>query len=194
MVRDPGDEYPDQLTPAQLFLLEDFVAIHQSIANVDRMSRSYYDWGSTFLEQALAERDVNLLDKDTTYFAVMAGMSIGTTYFEGLSLDSANTESPGAIIRIGFDQLTPPPLSNMGELRPEYRAYFKQVADVFSDVFRNKFGLDLSNPETFGLVQIGLQVGSEWMEGLTEKGRTPNEAGEIVRTSFVLLRPPTVDI
>lgn len=181
---------PRDLNLFQRRLVNEFVEIHVEATMRDDKSRAYFDWASTFLENALSERGVNLFESDLTYFAVMAGIAIGTTYFEDLARDSADTRLPGEILRTALDQIKPVPLAREYTLKPEYNEYFERTSAFMTESI-NKFGLEVRDPTSFLLVQAGLDVSTEWMEGIHKEGRTLNEAGLIVRAGIALLKPPS---
>lgn len=187
------DKYQhDSLTPLQCSVLEGFTQTHLDFADMNPRMLAYFDEASAFLKDELEQRYGITLSEAEDYYAVMAGLGTGTAWQEGFAVrENLPIRKAGTLLRASLARLTPPDTTiyygvvDMAKIKGDY----EEVASLLQNALGEKHGLDLNNPRTFELVSAGLTLGTEWVEGITDKGLPLEDAGWITRASLARLYP-----
>jgi|SRR3990167_1057163 len=71
---------------------------------------------------------------------------------------------------------------------PAMTAYYDQASAHLKDAF-TRSELALTTPSEYYGVMVGLSIGTVWTEELIKRGLSPQDAGEVMRTSLARLFP-----
>ncbi len=102
-----GEQEPSRLTLSQSSILEGFVSHYVENSNSEPTFTGYYDQASAFVRNTIVEKFGLALDTPEQYYAVMAGLSVGTVWIEGLVAQGLSVNDAAEVMRISLARLYP---------------------------------------------------------------------------------------
>jgi hypothetical protein len=97
------------LTPKQSRILEGFVGHYSEITAQDARLTGYYDQTSAYARDSLVDRFEIDLEDSKNYYAVMAGLSVGTMWLEEIIDKGLSAQEAGEVLRATLARLSSNP-------------------------------------------------------------------------------------
>ena len=97
---------PGELSPQQKIVLEGFVGHYVDISNAEPRFTAYYDQASAHVRDALKDFGISL-ETPQDYYPIMAGLSIGTVWIEGLVAHGLTVSEAAEVLRTSLARLFP---------------------------------------------------------------------------------------
>ncbi len=192
MSAEDSEKVGEDLTPNQKQNLDRFIQTGRAFLGTDPQMVAYFDQSSAFFRDALKGRFGLDLKAIEDYYLVVAGLEIGILWQYGIvNRGDMAADGAGLAMRVALSRLAPPGI----DLDPEAEVGVAIVGDVeqASEMLKSALtvihDLDLENPYVFRLANIGLTLGTEWVEGLVSKGLSIENACTVTGASLASIYP-----